>query len=335
MSFRLPAILWAFALLAAGMASFGVLGIPLTLFVIAAWAHAFVKIRITLVELLVIIVILGVLVGLLIPATQAARESHRFAACRNNVHQVARALEMWIKDHGALPAAAAPQAAGEPARSWRLRLLPQLDEQSLFDAYHHDEPWDGPHNLALSQSGVGVYACPGDPPVSLLQPHTNYFAIVDQRAAFLPDRDRPMSEITDDLSRTILLLEAAGRDTPWPKPEDLTIEEAHKLLTDASADAIVHHYFRAPGFFYKNDQSQVVNVVFANGTVSSLELPLSNELATALLTIDGGETIDEQELSRTTEPQLDYAKCYSFGTFVLLALLPAYRLLRRSPLVAA
>jgi hypothetical protein len=70
-------------------------------------------------------------------------------------------------------------------------------------------------------------------------------------------------------------------------------------------------------------------VAFADGSVRFLALPLSPSLATALLTADGGEIIDDRAFDRASLPQLDYGKIYSLATFVALSLLPAGRLLRR------
>jgi prepilin-type processing-associated H-X9-DG protein len=80
------------------------------------------------------------------------------------------------------------------------------------------------------------------------------------------------------------------------------------------------------GYFYK--QSWAVNAAFLDGHVRFLHLPLSRELATALLTVDGGEEIDEAVFDQGVA-ELAYAKCYAFAAFVTLALWPGVRLMWR------
>jgi hypothetical protein len=126
-----------------------------------------------------------------------------------------------------------------------------------------------------------------------------------------------------------MVLEAPGRSTPWLKPNDLTYDEALDLLTSRPPEGMGHVSEHSPGFFYKRERSPVIHAAFADGQVRAIELPLSRGLAKALLTIDGGEAVDEQEFYTSTHPQLDYAKIYAFTAFVLLALLPAGRLVRR------
>jgi hypothetical protein len=115
----------------------------------------------------------------------------------------------------------------------------------------------------------------------------------------------------------------------------LTFDEALQLLTSASAGPAGHVRYRITSFFYKSDERPVRVVAFADGKCRFLSLPLSNELATALLTADGSEPVDEREFSQVTEPQLDYAKCYAFAAFVLLAVLPGRRLFVRKQTPAA
>src|SRR4051812_42101799 len=92
----------------------------------------------TLVELLVVIAIIGVLVALLLPAIQAAREAARRTACTNNLKQIALALLAYHDSHGQFPLGAysavqEDHLAEEDGLGWATQILPQLDEHPLYD----------------------------------------------------------------------------------------------------------------------------------------------------------------------------------------------------------
>jgi hypothetical protein len=78
------------------------------------------------------------------------------------------------------------------------------------------------------------------------------------------------------------------------------------------------------GFFWKPSWS--VLAAFADGHLQALRLPVPVEQAKALLTVDGGERIDEDELRQLSEADLDYERCFTCGVFLLLAVLPGIRL---------
>ena len=95
----------------------------------------------TLVELLVVITIIGILIALLLPAVQAAREAARKMQCTNNLKQLALALHNYHGAHGAFPYGGSVDtnlngrayAAGGGAFNWRTFILPELEQQALYD----------------------------------------------------------------------------------------------------------------------------------------------------------------------------------------------------------
>ena len=120
----------------------------------------------TLVELLVVIAIIGILVALLLPAVQAARESARRTQCTNNLKQWGLAMQLFAnQSDGVLPYGNRRQ--GQPRISYQPPLWPFIEAQALFDQYdfrlpfHHlGTPGTGNHPLVMVQ--LPIYFCPSD-----------------------------------------------------------------------------------------------------------------------------------------------------------------------------
>jgi prepilin-type N-terminal cleavage/methylation domain-containing protein/prepilin-type processing-associated H-X9-DG protein len=99
----------------------------------------------TLVELLVVIAIIGVLVGLLLPAIQAARESARRVSCTNNLKNLGIAILNFHDSHKKLPTSnRAAGATNAPRYAWSTLMLPYFEEQNTYDLYDFQSNWSKP-----------------------------------------------------------------------------------------------------------------------------------------------------------------------------------------------
>src|SRR4249919_3311122 len=114
----------------------------------------------TLIELLVVIAIIAVLIALLLPAVQAAREAARRAQCVNNLKQIGLAMHNYHDVKNGLPPSAIVDKQGKPLLSWRVAILPYIEQQPLYDKFKLDEPWDSPNNKDLIQYMPSIYMCP-------------------------------------------------------------------------------------------------------------------------------------------------------------------------------
>ena len=133
----------------------------------------------TLVELLVVIAIIGILVALLLPAVQAAREAARRTACVSNLKQISLGLLNYASaNQDTLPpggVTSGPCCNTRSRTNWAIELLPYVEEQALYDLYDFDEfneqgdvDGDGLSNREVAMTTVAVYLCASDQAVEQL-----------------------------------------------------------------------------------------------------------------------------------------------------------------------
>ncbi|MBX6312450.1 MAG: DUF1559 domain-containing protein [Isosphaeraceae bacterium] len=116
----------------------------------------------TLIELLVVIAIIGVLVALLLPAVQAAREAARRAQCLNNLKQIGIAMHNYADSWGGLPPGGRYPDSGRPEQyhGWGTMILPYLEQANLFNSYNYDISFFEVPNQTAVNTQLGIYLCP-------------------------------------------------------------------------------------------------------------------------------------------------------------------------------
>ncbi|QDU59043.1 DUF1559 family PulG-like putative transporter [Aeoliella mucimassa] len=325
MTFRLATFLYLFALIAAAIAVFGTSGLVVAAMVLGFWSvffyllwrgYAFVLIGAAMLLLIMFFMLHGLCYSLKSPGG---------ARCVKNLRQLAWGVSKYESATGNFPPVGDKANQNSVPCSWRVLILPQIDQQSLFDAYNFAEPWDGPSNRKqFAHIETEVYECPE----SDVACHTNYFAVTGPQTIWGDGEPRTLREATDGASNTILLIEAAGRGVHWTEPVDLTFEQALELLTtplpaDSTDGHIVDYgYFRKPG--------RVRGVAMADCRVRGVPVPIPRDLAVALLTANGGETFDENQLDAYySGGELDYGQIWGVVIFVVLALMPGVPAIKR------
>ncbi len=165
---------------------------------------------------------------LLAPAHQPFRARLHDAAARtyatNYMMQIVLAMHNYHDTHKHLPSPAICDPDGKPLLSWRVAILPFIEEQKLYDRFKLDEQWDSPHNIKLLPEMPVIYGVPPGA-VVIAEPGTTFCqVIVGPGAAFETGRELRMpGDFPDGMSNTILVVHG-GRAVPWTKPEDLTYD---------------------------------------------------------------------------------------------------------------
>ncbi len=227
--------------------------------------------------LLVIVVVAIVLVlgGWLCVAVREAREAAIACSAQCPLNQLQLALNAYHHAHGRFPPAYLVDNRGMPAHSWRVLILPFIEEKSLYDAYRFDEPWNGPNNLKLADRMPQIFHVPSEPTSTSM---TNIVAIVGPGTAFPGSKSTRVEDFADGLDNTILLAEIAASDICWLEPRDLRVEEMSFTVNDQGKPSISSSRRRGP------------YVVFADSICTyQLSPSLRPEMLKALTTIAGGE----------------------------------------------
>jgi Protein of unknown function (DUF1559) len=230
-------------------------------------------------------------------------------------------LKAYSDRFGSFPPAYSVDPNGNPLRSWRVSVLPLLEDEPLYRRFDLNKAWDDPVNRSASATPLEDSKCPAH---YLSGPTTDYLAIVGPDTAWPPTAPRNLDEPRNKRSPAIAVIEACGQNFNWAEPRDLTVDQAVELLASPLTQGDGHRVDN--GFLYKLSAGR--HVVFADGRVALLAQPIDRKLAKALVTVGGSEQIPASELAAITSPQLDWERCYALGSFLAISSLPAIRKLR-------
>ena len=165
----------------------------------------------------------AVLGGMMVPAIQKVRDAADRMTSQNNLKQIGLALHSYHDVMGTLPPAVVRDKNGKALYSWRVLILPYLEQDVIYKNWKKDEPWDSPHNKPLSDVVLKVYTLPGNP--DGISNRTPYRVFIGKGTGFEELKGQPskgirFADITDGTTNTIAVVEAT-ETVPWAKPEEL------------------------------------------------------------------------------------------------------------------
>ncbi|MGV3484713.1 MAG: DUF1559 domain-containing protein [Planctomycetaceae bacterium] len=211
----------------------------------------------------------GILAALLLPAVTVARQSARQMQSKGHLKQIALALHNYHDVYGSLPPAYTTDANGNPLHSWRVLLLPYLEERPLYDRFDLTQPWDSPANRALAQPMPEVYQSPlyGQPGSD----QTHYLTVRDPRSAFPDSSGVRFDDLTDGIANTLVVAELANKTVIWTQPDDAQPADLYTAINAPESTGVV--------------------VVLADGSVSVLSPSTPQDDLDAMMTRNGGEAL--------------------------------------------
>ncbi len=278
----------------------------------------------TLIELLVVIAIIALLIGLLLPAIQGARDAASRVECTNNLKQIGTALQSYHDVEKSFPPGYQTNvdASGNetgPGWGWAAFLLPQMEQQILYSTIQLGQPIEALANSRARVQVVKPYLCPSDtpPPIWTASKYSasgtptssicdvasaNYIGVygvgepgVDGDGIFFRNSEITIADITDGTSQTLLVGERKHNLAAATWVGAVTNAE---LFPYPSSNFVLGHTGEANGPANPDDingfssrHSGGVNFVFADGHVQFLTRSVSQSIYQALSTRAGGEPI--------------------------------------------
>ena len=155
-------------------------------------------------------------------------EDHPEARARtiNNLKFMGWAMHVFTARNGGRLPAAAIRKGDKALLSWRVAILPFLEEHALYERFHLDEAWDSSHNEALLKEMPRVYAAVAHKDTT---PYTTcYQGFVGPGSLFEGEEGTRIADVIDAVSPTLMIVEAA-HPVPWTKPEDVPYSDAEPL----------------------------------------------------------------------------------------------------------
>ena len=234
----------------------------------------------TLRKLMIWVAVFSLICGLVASgriAVEKAREAARAANCQCHLKQLGLALLNYHGTHGCFPPAHLCDQNGKPMHSWRVLILPFVEQQALYGQYDLSEPWNGANNSSLAAASPwGIFQCPSATTGGTAL--TNYVAVVGPETMWPGSKCTRLSRPYDSDVQTIMLVEITNSDIHWMEPRDLTFEQAMGGIQPES------------GLGISSEHPSGIVYVTANGQVYVLQRDIDPEELRKLLTVDPSDS---------------------------------------------
>jgi hypothetical protein len=188
------------------------------------------------------------------------------------------AVANYHETYGCFPPAYVADRDGKPMHSWRVLILPFLEQQELYRAYNFDEPWNGPNNRKLASRVGNIYLRSGLESDQIQT--TSFVAIVGPQTMWSGSKPRSRKVLGDGAHDTLMVVEVPDGQFHWMEPRDLEFDSMSFKINDRSRRGLGSRLGGA-------------RVVSADGTVRTLPDGFDANKLRAMLTANGGERVEE------------------------------------------
>ena len=229
---------------------------------------------------------------LIIPSVTTPRSAVYRMQCSYNLKDIGIALQCYHDEHRSLPPAYLCDEGGKPVHSWRVLILPYLQQDGrteaaeLYKKYDFSEPWNGPKNINLAPAITALYQCPEEAHLGVSG--VSYVAVVGGKTMWPGEKEICFRDVKDGLSKTIMVVEVAGSGIQGSEPRDLNYGQLVLQINPPTGGGISSLH----GKTWHSGANRVM-VLFGDGSVT----PLSNDLSPAtlkrLLEINDGQPIGD------------------------------------------
>lgn len=236
-------------------------------------------------RLLFWILCIGVVLVILVALANAVRNARRMAialSSESRLNQMQLAFHNYHDAHGQFPPGFIADDNGMPMHSWRVLILPFIEQQALYDAYDFSEPWNGPNNSKLLNQMPCSFHTASERESNTF---TNIVVITGPETAFPGSASTKIADFVDGLENTILLTEISNSNVPWLQPRDIDTQVSNSLLNDPETLSISSAPWRLPC------------VVFADRIAAyAVRDEIPPEALRALTTVAGNEPVTRSRL---------------------------------------
>ncbi|MDW8244124.1 MAG: DUF1559 domain-containing protein, partial [Thermogemmata sp.] len=211
-----------------------------------------------------------------ITGVQEIREAAVRTRSTNNLKQIVLALHIYHDAQGRFPPAATVDENGKPLLSWRVLILPFLEQEQLFRRFKLNEPWDSEHNKKLIPLMPKIYALPGTEDQEGKAGMTYYRVFVGNGAAWELGKGFRIGDFTDGAANTWSVV-VADQAVPWTKPSELPFDPKKDMST------------------LLGKVGNVWQAAYVDGSVRNFSKLPKADVIKALITRAGGEVIPDDD----------------------------------------
>lgn len=212
----------------------------------------------------------GVMVGMLLPAVQQVREAARRTQAMNSMRQMLLACLNHESAYMHFPQDICDDD-GNPLLSWRVAILPFIEQNELYEQFHLDEPWDSPHNIKLVEMMPPVYVSPNG---NIPNGTTIFLGVAGENSMFQTNKKVTFAKITDGSSNTVAIIEVNPElATQWSRPSDWSFDP------------------NAPMNGVGNTRPAVINCGFADGSTRAISRQIDESVWKNLMQINDGNIV--------------------------------------------